>query len=170
MSGVTTGDYRDLKAALPVWLTQRSEHYQSDQYVYLFSRVPDGWRDMGLESCHGCELPYLFNHPTGMVQNFQLGLVLTPENTRPQIPDLNGNGMTGSGGDVRDVFASMQWGADDAAVTDLTMTMWTNFAKTGDPSTQDLVWPPYRMADEPFVEIGPGTRATVEAGLSEAVK
>ncbi|HAJ44220.1 MAG TPA: hypothetical protein DCM00_16500, partial [Alcanivorax sp.] len=77
---------------MPVWLTQRSQDYQSDQYVYKFTRVPDGWEEMGLQSCHGCELPYLFNHPSGLVQNFLLGLVLTPEGTRPAIGDLNGNG------------------------------------------------------------------------------
>lgn len=170
MSGVTLGDYPELKAALPIWLNQRSEHYQSNQYVYVFSRVPNGWRDMGLESCHGCELPYLFNHPVGMVQNFQLGLVLTPEGTRPQVPDLNGNGVTGSEGDISDVFASMQWGPDDDAITDLTMTMWTNFAKTGDPSTETFTWPTYTIFNDTFVEIGPDTSATVETGLAETIK
>lgn len=170
MSGVTSGDYDTLRAAQPIWLTQRSDTYQSDQFVYKFSRVPDGWRDLGLRSCHGCELPYLFNRPAGMVQNFQLGLVLTPEGNRPQIGDLNGNGVTGTQGDPADVFASMQWGADDEAVVDLTMTMWTNFAKTGDPSTETFTWPTYTNFNDTFVEIGPDRTATVETGLVEALK
>src|SRR5690606_13694058 len=78
MSGATSGDYASLRAALPLWLAQISDQYQSDQYVYTFSRVPDGWDALGLKSCHGCELPYLFKYPAGQVQNFLLGLVLTP--------------------------------------------------------------------------------------------
>lgn len=170
MAGATNGDYTSLRAALPIWLTQRSDTYQSAQYVYKFSRVPDGWADLGLRSCHGCELPYLFDYPAGMVQNFQLGLVLTPEGTRPVIGDLNGNGVTGSQGDAADVFASMEYGADDEVISDLTMTMWTNFAKTGNPSTDSLEWPPYTNANDTFVEIGPETEATVETGLAEALQ
>ena len=170
MAGVTSGDYPDLRAALPVWLEQRSDFYQSDQYIYRFSRVPDGWADMGLQSCHGCELPYLFNHPEGMVQNFQLGLVTTPEGSRPQIGDLNGNGITGSQGDTADVYASMEWGSKDAAVVQQMMLMWSNFAKTGNPSTNDLEWPAYTLSNDTFVEIGPETETTIETGLADAVR
>ncbi len=170
MAGATNGDYSTLRAALPIWLTQRSDSYQSNQYVYKFSRVPDGWADLGLRSCHGCELPYLFDYPAGLVQNFQLGLVLTPEGTRPAIGDLNGNGVSGSQGDAADVFASMEYGAEDDVISELTMTMWTNFAKTGNPSTESLEWPPYTNANDTFVEIGPETEATVETGLAEALQ
>ena len=170
MAGATSGDYPHLRAALPIWLTQRSDTYQSNQYVYKFSRVPDGWADLGLRSCHGCELPYLFDYPQGMVQNFQLGLVLTPEGTRPVIGDINGNGVTGSQGDAADVFASMEYGADDEVISDLTMTLWSNFAKTGNPSTDGLDWPPYTNANDTFVEIGPGAEATIETGLAEALQ
>ena len=31
----------------------------------------------------------------------------------------------------------------DEALSDTVMTMWTNFARTGDPSTDDLVWDEY---------------------------
>ena len=65
MAGVTAGDYTSLRGALPVWLEQRSQDYQSDQYVYKFTRVPEGWEALGLQSGYGCELPYLFNHPAG---------------------------------------------------------------------------------------------------------
>lgn len=170
MAGVTSGDYPELRAALPIWLEQRSDAYRSDQYIYRFSRVPDGWADMGLQSCHGCELPYLFNHPAGMVQNFQLGLVTTPEGGRPPIGDLNGNGVSGSQGDAADVYASMAWGSKDAAIGEQMMLMWTNFAKTGDPSTESLEWPAYTLANDTFINIGPETVTTVETGLADAVR
>ena len=169
MAGVTAGDYTSLRGALPVWLEQRSQDYQSDQYVYKFTRVPDGWEALGLQSCHGCELPYLFNHPSGLVQNFLLGLVLTPEGTRPEIGDLNGNGVTGSAGDPQDIFLSMQYGADDATVSELMMTMWTNFAKTGDPSPSSLQWPAYTEANDSYLEIRQDTEASVETGVDAAM-
>lgn len=170
MSGVTSGDYTTIRAALPIWLEQRSAQYQSEQFIYKFSRVPPGWSAMGLASCHGCELPYLFNYPAAMVQNYLLGLVLTPEGKRPPIGDLNNNGVSGSQGDAADVFTSMQYGATDVAIADQTMTMWTNFAKTGNPSTAGFDWPAYTLANDTFVEIGPEGDATVETGLADAIK
>ena len=170
MSGVTSGDYTTIRAALPIWLEQRSAQYQSEQFIYKFSRVPPGWSAMGLASCHGCELPYLFNYPAAMVQNYLLGLVLTPEGKRPPIGDLNNNGVSGSQGDAADVFTSMQYGATDVAIADQTMTMWTNFAKTGNPSSAGFDWPAYTLANDTFVEIGPEGDATVETGLADAIK
>jgi para-nitrobenzyl esterase len=169
MAGVTAGDYTSLRGALPVWLEQRSQDYQSNQYVYKFTRVPDGWEALGLQSCHGCELPYLFNHPTGLVQNFLLGLVLTPEGNQPVIGDLNGNGVTGSDGDPQDIFLSMQYGADDATVSELMMTMWTNFAKTANPSPPSLQWPAYTEANDTYLEIRQDTEASVETGVDAAM-
>ncbi|WP_101674443.1 carboxylesterase/lipase family protein [Alloalcanivorax mobilis] len=170
MAGVTAGDYPHLRAALPVWLQQRSADYQSEQYIYKFTRVPAGWDAMGLRSCHGCELPYLFDHPAGLVQNYLLGLVLTPEGGRPQIDDLNGNGVTGTQGDAADIYASLQYGQDDKVVSDLMMTMWTNFAKTGDPSPSSLHWPAYTEANDTFVEVGQNTELTVQTGLQAATQ
>ena len=170
MAGVTSGDYDTLRAFLPIWLAQRSDTYQSEQFIYKFSRVPDGWADMGLRSCHGCELPYLFNHPAGMVQNYQLGLVLTPEGQRPVIGDLNGNGVSGSQGDAQDVFLSMEYGADDDQIADLTMTMWTNFAKTGNPSIEGFDWPVFTRENDTFVEIGPDAQSSVKTGLEAAMQ
>ncbi|MCC5809089.1 MAG: carboxylesterase family protein [Ectothiorhodospiraceae bacterium] len=156
MAGVTDGDGLNHRLSMPVWLEQRSQTYQSNQYIYRFSRVPDGWADMGLRSCHGCELPYLFDHPAGMVQNFQLGLVRTPEG---EIPEIEG-----------DIFESMEYGADDVAIAQLMMTMWTNFAKTGDPGTENVDWPTYTISNDTYLEIGPGTEATVETGLENAME
>lgn len=169
MAGATNGDYDTLRAALPIWLDQRSSQYLSDQFIYVFSRVPDGWDALGLKSCHGCELPYLFNYPAGMVQNYLLGLVLTPEGQKPEIGDLNGNGVSGTEGDTADIFGSMQYGAADVAISDLTMTFWSNFAKTGDPSTSNLSWTAYTPFNDSFMHIGPDSTATMETGLEAAL-
>ncbi|MGY4827785.1 carboxylesterase/lipase family protein [Sphaerotilaceae bacterium SBD11-9] len=170
MVGVTSGDYSTLRSALPVFMTQRTPSYQSPQYVYKFSRVPDGWTALGLLSGHGGELPYLFNFAMGNVSNYSLNLVLLPNGTKPPIGDLNGNGVTGTAGDAADVYASMQWGAADVSTADLLMTMWTNFAKTGNPSTTSVNWPAYTVANDSFIEVGPTPTATVRTGLAAAVQ
>ncbi|MEH6567409.1 MAG: carboxylesterase family protein, partial [Halopseudomonas sp.] len=84
--------------------------------------------------------------------------------------DLNNNGVTGTQGDPADVFASMRYGATDVAIADQTMTMWTNFAKTGNPSTEQLDWPAFTLDNDTFVEIGPDAEATVETGLAESIQ
>lgn len=35
----------------------------------------------------------------------------------------------------------------DKALSDLTMQLWTNFARTGDPSTESLLWKPYDVEE-----------------------
>jgi para-nitrobenzyl esterase len=125
---------------------------------------------MGLASAHGGELPYLFNFPLGHVSNYSLNLVLLPDGTKPPIGDLNGNGITGTAGDAADVYASMQWGSADVATVDLLMTMWTQFAKTSDPSAGGVAWPAYTLANDTFVEIGPTPDATVRTGLAAALQ
>jgi para-nitrobenzyl esterase len=170
MVGVTNGDYSNLRAGLPPFLAQIAPTYQPSQFVYKFSRVPDGWAAMGLLSGHGGELPYLFNSTAGMVSNYSLNLVLLPNGSKPPIGDLNGNGITGTAGDAVDVFTSMQWGADDVSTVNTTMTMWANFAKTGNPSLTGLAWPAYTPANDTFMEIGPTPSATVRTGLAAAVQ
>ncbi|HIQ52201.1 MAG TPA: hypothetical protein EYH51_02865 [Pseudomonas pachastrellae] len=167
MAGVTNGDYTTLRAAMPIWLQQRSARYESDQFIYRFSRVPPGWAELGLTSCHGCELPYLFNYPAGMVQNYLLGLVLTPQGQRPSIGDLNGNGVTGSQGDAADVYASMRYGAVDMAVAEETMLQWTNFAKTGNPSTDAISWTAYTLDNDALMEMGADGTARMVTGTAE---
>lgn len=170
MAGVTSGDGANHRLSLPVWLNQRTATYQSEQFIYKFSRVPDGWADMGLRSCHGCELPYLFNHPRGMVQNFQLGLVTTPAGERPTIGDLNGNGVTGSQGDREDIFLSMEYGSVDDSVAQKLMNMWANFARTGNPSTESFDWPVFTLENDTFIEVEPDGEAVVKTGLDPAVR
>jgi len=169
MVGVTSGDYTSLRTVLGAFMTQRATYYKSNQYVYDFRRVPEGWAAMGLLSAHGGELPYLFNYPMGHVSNYNLGLVLTPAGAKPPIGDLNGNGITGTAGDVDDIYTSMAYSAADTTFADTTMNIWTNFAKNGNPNISGLAWPVYTIANDAYVEIG-HTAITVKTGASTVFK
>ena len=49
-------------------------------------------------------------------------------------------------------------------MADRTMTMWTTFAKTGNPGITGLAWPAYTTSNDTYVELG--AQAVVKTGLS----
>jgi para-nitrobenzyl esterase len=140
------------KNVLP-WITDNS---RSNHYACLFAKVPSAWEAQGLLAYHGAELSYVFNYPESLIAHYQLGLVLDPATGESLvIGDLNGNGITGTDGDPVDIFASSGWNADDFAVADTAMTLWINFAKTGDPGSNDaLSWPPYTSTNDTYLRLG----------------
>ncbi|MET0340267.1 MAG: carboxylesterase family protein [Polyangiales bacterium] len=166
--GSTSGDYPSLKAGITEVMPFRAAHAKAPLYLYKFSRVPAGWTKLGLLSGHGGELPYLFNYPPMYASNYLLDLVLDPATgKRPEIGDLDRDGVTGTTGDLDDVYASMGWDEEDGRVADTLLTVWTHFAKTGNPSTPTLAFPAYTPASDQYVEFGQ-TRTEVKAGLATA--
>lgn len=127
-------------------------------YATLFSHQPAGWRARGMQAYHAAELAYLFNMPDSVVTHVLLGLVLDPATGAPLvIGDLNGNGVSGSRGDAADIMTSAGFDATDDEVIDRMMTIWTNFAKTGNPSIADEVtYPVYQAESQQYVELNTG--------------
>lgn len=78
------------------------------------------------------------------------------------------DGVSGTMGDDDDVLTSLTWGPQDAAMTQTLMTVWTNFAKTTNPSTSELNWVPYTAANDTYVEFGPANNVAVKTGLATA--
>ena len=135
------------------WMTDFSVQ---NHYACLFTDVPDGWAATGVLTYHGCELAYVFNSPTSVITHYLLGLVIDPATGNSLvIGDINGNGVTGSQGDPTDIFLSCGWSAADWDVADTAMTIWTNFAKTGDPSIPGVLdWTPYTTANDTYLDLG----------------
>lgn len=163
---VNTNDTIDpintIKNVFP-WMTRYST---AAHYACLFTRMPAGWKAIGLPTYHGGELTYVFNYPESVIAHFQLSLVIDPgTGARLVIGDLNGNGVTAEAGDTADILLSAGWSAEDDAVADMTMTVWTNFAKTGNPSITGFDWPAYTEANDTYVELG--ETLTVKTKLSE---
>jgi para-nitrobenzyl esterase len=144
-----------------------SDHTSQNYYACVFSKVPAGWEAQGILAYHGDELTYVFNDPTSVVEHLVLGTVIDPATGKSLvIGDLNGNGVTGSAGDMADIMASAGWRAEDDAVAQTTMTVWTNFAKTGNPSVGAFNWPPYTRANDTYVDFG--RQLEVKTGLANA--
>lgn len=139
------------KNVLP-WLTDFSD---ANHYAALFAKVPSGWEALGLLAYHACELSYMHGFPESLIAHYQLGLVIDPATGKSLvIGDLNGNGITGSRGDTADIFASAGWDAQDDAMADTAMTLWSNFAKAGDPSIAGvLAWTPYTSDNDLYLEL-----------------
>lgn len=141
----------------------------ANHYATYFTHQPAGWKAQGVEAYHAAELAYVFNMPESVITHHLLGLVIDPATGDSlDIGDLNGNGVTGSQGDPVDIFASAGFDATDDQVIDRMLTIWTNFAKTGDPGIDgEIDYPLYNAATESYVEIS--ADADVKAGLGDVL-
>ncbi len=141
----------------------------ANHYATYFTHQPAGWKAQGVEAYHAAELAYVFNMPESVITHHLLGLVIDPATGDSlEIGDLNGNGVTGSQGDPVDIFASAGFDATDQQVIDRMLTIWTNFAQTGDPSIDgDIDYPLYDAATESYVEIS--ADAEIKAGLGDVL-
>ncbi|MBU2429642.1 MAG: carboxylesterase family protein, partial [Proteobacteria bacterium] len=166
MISINTNDTPDPIGTIKNVLPWMSDYKSASVYACLFDHAPSGWQNQGVLAYHACELTYVFNFPESAVVHHQLGLVLDPATGASLIVgDLDGDGISGSYGDTDDIFISMGFNEIDQQVAETTMTMWTNFAKYGNPSTEDLIWPSYMSENDTYVKLG--EFPTVETGLSE---
>jgi len=157
LAGANAGDMTGLTPGLVEQMPWRYTYNSAPQYVYKFSKVPEGWRAQGVLAYHSDEITYVFNYPMAVVGDYYLGLV--PLTITPALP--------------ANIWASAGWGPSDDTVADKAMTIWTNFAKTGNPSITGFTWPAYTGApstggNDTYVEIGTSvdnsTALTVQTG------
>lgn len=169
MFSINTNDTPDpTSTAINVfpWMEPLSD---APHYAVLFSHQPAGWKARGVEAYHAAELAYLFNAPESVITHYLLGLVIDPATgSSLVIGDLNGNGVSGSRGDPDDIFTSAGFDATDEQVIDRMMTIWTNFARTGDPSIPgELDFPEYTAQTETYVELS--DTAEIKDNLSDVI-
>jgi para-nitrobenzyl esterase len=131
--GANEGEGRELRGPIPALAASMST-VTSKAYVYNFTHLPKGWRDPGCYSFHGLELAYVFGHMEG----------------------VNGPTMVFLGSQAGCMpMKDPMVGDDDRLVAKNTMAMWTQFAKTGNPSVAGVVdWPAYTMQNDTYLAIG----------------
>ncbi|PRB84650.1 carboxylesterase/lipase family protein [Pseudomonas sp. MYb185] len=164
---VTTNDTEEPIATVLNVFPWMAELNTAPQYAMHFSQQPAGWKARGVTAYHAAELAYLFNMPESVITHYLLGLVIDPATGQSlEIGDLNGNGISGSQGDPEDIFASAGFDETDDAVIERMMTMWSSFARTGDPSIADeLEFPLYDAQAQRYVEMG--AEAEVKTWISD---
>jgi para-nitrobenzyl esterase len=122
-------------------LLTMSQNQRSPIYTYVFTHVPQNWAECGVYAYHGLEVSYQYGVEDTVMRIY--GTSLLPPSSCPN-PDPG----------ISD---------EDHWVSDAVMTMWANFAATGDPtprfrgrSRNKLItwtWPEYDSRDL-YLDIG----------------
>jgi len=102
-------------------------------YAAIFSQVPSNWKADGVLANHGLEVPYVFGSLGALKEKYFFVIFEKPSGAVQQDPGLT---------------------EDDRNVAEAMMTMWVQFAKTGDPSVKGLIdWPAWRAASDQYLDI-----------------
>ena len=142
--GAQDGEVSEVSTSIPRVAKLMSTTASSKVYTYVFSHVPSRWKQEGVVAFHGLELPYVFGLLEGVAG---IGALL------------------GSRGGVKQPDPGLD--EKDRVVAENMMRIWSQFARTGNPSVPGLIdWTPYDPATEPYLDIG--YELKVKTGLSRA--
>lgn len=106
---------------------------ESRGYAAVFDQVPEGWRREGCVAAHAMELHYVF------------GALDDEESWASSQP---GYALSGANSPVPDISDS------DRKTAENIMTIWTHFARTGNPSVEGLIeWPAWDRTTDKYLLI-----------------
>jgi para-nitrobenzyl esterase len=102
-------------------------------YAALFDQVPEGWRREGCVAAHGMELHYVFG---------------ALDDTESWAASQGGYAASGAQSPIPAISES------DRSVAENIMTIWTTFARTGNPSVEGLIeWPAWDKTTDNYLLI-----------------
>jgi para-nitrobenzyl esterase len=131
--GANEGEVGEFTRSIPE-LAASMKSVTSKAYVYNFTHLPPGWRDSGCYAFHGLELAYVFGHMEGVNGATMIYL-----------------GERAGCQPMKDPMIS----DEDRLVAKNTMAIWTQFAKTGNPSVSGLIdWPAFTAENDTYLAIG----------------
>ncbi|MFC1900346.1 carboxylesterase/lipase family protein [Chloroflexota bacterium] len=121
---------------------------ESRGYAAIFDQVPENWRNEGCVASHAMELHYVFD-----------GL----DDTEAWAGHMNGYSAAGAKSPVPVISESDRKAAENI------MTIWTHFAKTGNPSVKGLVeWPDWNQSTDEYLLITDSLQ--IKKGYSDLTK
>jgi para-nitrobenzyl esterase len=117
-------------------------------HAIIFDQVPGQWRKEGCVSSHAMELGYVFGDWDNASSYWQhiLGIA-GPGGAKSPEPGLT---------------------AVDRQISELMMSIWTQYAKTGDPRPAGLTWPAWNSKTDQYLYIK--DKPQVKSGYSELAK
>jgi para-nitrobenzyl esterase len=115
-------------------------------FAYIFDRVPAGWKNEGSVCTHAMQLPYLFGDMNwkGVIWGvlFWIAKSAGAKNNDPGLDNL------------------------DNETSKIVMQLWTNFAKTGNPSIPGIIdWPAWDEEKDQYLYIT--EKPEVRSGFSK---
>jgi para-nitrobenzyl esterase len=117
-------------------------------YAAVFDRVPDNWRQEGCVAAHGMELHYMFG---------------SLDVTEAWEAHYEGFTFSGAKSPVPTISNA------DRNVSEAMMTIWTQFARTGNPRVKGLIeWPAWDSSSDLYLSIT--STLTVKSGYSDLTK
>ena len=121
----------------------------SKGYAYIFDHVPTGWRKEGCVACHSMELPYIFGTLNEQLAWDGVFSVATKDKAGAKSHEPGCTEV-------------------DSKVSEVMMTIWAKFAKTGNPSVDGLVnWPAYDADTDRYLYITDDLE--IKSGFSRVV-
>jgi para-nitrobenzyl esterase len=117
-------------------------------YAAVFDQVPKNWRKEGCVAPHGMELHYMFGS-LDIAEAWEAHFgVFSLSGAKSPVPVISNS---------------------DRKVSEAMMTIWTQFARTGNPSVTGLVeWPAWNKASDQYLYITEPLQ--VKSGYSDLVK
>ena len=117
-------------------------------YAAVFDRVPDNWRQEGCVAAHGMELHYMFGS-LDVKEAWEAHYGgFTYAGAKSPVPTLT---------------------SIDRKISEDMMNIWTQFARTGNPSVSGLIeWPAWNKEDDQYLLISDGLQ--IISGYSDLAK
>jgi para-nitrobenzyl esterase len=110
-----------------------SSTVNSRGYAAVFDQVPEGWRREGCVAAHGMELHYVFGALDDAESWAASKAGYTSSGAKSPIPTVSDS---------------------DRAVAENIMTIWANFARTGNPSVEGIIeWPAWDHTTDKYLLI-----------------
>ncbi|MDD5337807.1 MAG: carboxylesterase family protein [Dehalococcoidales bacterium] len=117
-------------------------------YAALFDQVPEGWKREGCVASHGMELHFVFG---------------ALDDTESWAASKGGYASSGAQSPIPTISNS------DRVVAETILTIWTTFAKTGNPSVKGLIeWPAWDEATDKYLLITDPLQ--IKQGYSDLMK
>jgi para-nitrobenzyl esterase len=127
-----------------VSLLSAASHSNAKGYAGIFDQVPKNWRQEGCVAAHGMELSYIFDALDDVAFWNMWYFLWASAGAKSPTP------LTTEG---------------DRAISESMMRLWTNFAKTGNPSLKGVAdWPAYSEATDQYLYISESLQ--VKSGFS----
>jgi para-nitrobenzyl esterase len=132
---------------IPIYTSMLASESKAGAKVFacIFDQVPAGWRQEGCVSCHAIELPYVFGTVDVEQDWINLLPIAGPSGAKTKTPAISDT---------------------DRKVSAMMMSMWAQFARTGDPSVTKLIkWPVWEQNTDQYLYINDILR--VKSGFSK---